>query len=135
MKQVIFLSGSNGMVGRNILDHPETKNYKILSPSSSDLNLLNYSTVESFLKQNKPDLIIHAAGVVGGIEANIKQPVKFLVENMQMGLNVLNASRKSKVKKFLNLSSSCIYPRNSKIALTEEKLLTGEIEPTNDFQR
>ena len=132
MKQVIFLSGGNGMVGRNILDHPETKNYKILSPSSSDLNLLNYSIVESFLKQNKPDLIIHAAGVVGGIEANIKQPVKFLVENMQMGLNVLNASRKSKVKKFVNLSSSCIYPRNSKIALTEEKLLTGEIEPTNE---
>ena len=70
--------------------------------------------------------------MVGGIQANIKQPVKFLIENMKMGVNILNASRANKVQRFINLSSSCIYPRNSDIALTEEKLLTGELEPTNE---
>ena len=119
MKQVIYLSGSRGMVGKNILDHIESKDYKILSPNSSELNLLNYSDIEAFISNNKPDLIIHAAGVVGGIQANIKQPVKFLIENMKMGINILNASRANKVQRFINLSSSCISPRNSNIALTE----------------
>ena len=132
MKQVIYLSGSRGMVGKNFLDHAESKNYKILAPNRSELNLLNYPDVDAFISHNKPDLIIHAAGVVGGIQANIEQPVKFLIENMKMGVNILNASRKNKVQKFINLSSSCIYPRNSNIALTEEQLLTGELEPTNE---
>ena len=132
MKQVIYLSGSSGMVGKNILDHAESKNYRILAPTKSELNLLKYTDVETFIAKNKPDLIIHAAGVVGGIEANIKQPVKFLVENLQMGMNILNASKINKVKKFINLSSSCMYPRNSEKALTEDQLLMGELEPTNE---
>ena len=132
MKQVIYLSGSNGMVGKNIIDHVESKNYKILTPKKLDLDLLKYSDVEAFIKNNRPDLIIHAAGVVGGIEANINEPVKFLVENIQMGINILTASKINKVKRFINLSSSCMYPRNSEKALTEEQLLTGELEPTNE---
>ena len=132
MKKVIFLSGGSGMVGRNIIDHKETQNYKILSPKSSELNLLNYNDVENFLVHNKPDLIIHAAGVVGGIEANINNPVKFLVENIQMGVNILIASKVKKVKNFINLSSSCMYPRNSNIPLTEDLILKGELEPTNE---
>ena len=114
MKQVIYLSGSNGMVGKNILDHIESKNYKILTTKKSELNLLNYLEVENFLSKYKPDLIVHAAGVVGGIEANINNPVKFLVDNMQMGINILNASRVNKIKKFINLSSSCMYPKIQK---------------------
>ena len=132
MKQVIYLSGGNGMVGKNILDHVDSKKYKILAPRKSDLNLLNHSDVESFITNNKPDLIIHAAGVVGGIEANISQPVKFFVENIQMGINILKASKSNKVKKIINLSSSCMYPRNSEKALREEQILTGELEPTNE---
>ena len=132
MKQVIYLSGSNGMVGKNIIDHVESKNYKILTPKKLDLDLLKYSDVEAFIKNNRPDLIIHAAGVVGGIEANINEPVKFLIENIQMGINILTASKINKVKRFINLSSSCMYPRNSEKALTEEQLLTGELEPTNE---
>ena len=104
MKQIIYLSGSRGMVGKNILEHVESKNYTILAPNSSELNLLNYSDVEAFISHKKPDLIIHAAGVVGGIQANIKQPVKFLLENMKMGVNILNASRENKVQKFINKS-------------------------------
>ena len=132
MKQVLYLSGGSGMVGKNILDHVDSKKYKILAPRKSDLNLLNHNDVESFITNNKPDLIIHAAGVVGGIEANISQPVNFFVENIQMGINILKASKNNKVKKIINLSSSCMYPRNSEKALMEEQILSGELEPTNE---
>ena len=122
MKKVIYLSGGNGMVGRNIIEHAESQNYKILSPKSSELNLLKYKDIENFLTQNKPDLVIHAAGVVGGIEANIDNPVKFLVENTQIGINILTASKETKIKSFINLGSSCMYPRNSNNPLSEELL-------------
>ena len=77
-------------------------------------------------------MIIHAAGIVGGIEANINYPVKFLVNNMQMGLNILMASKIQKVKKFINFSSSCMYPRDAKNPLSEDLILKGELEPTNE---
>ena len=120
------------MVGRNIIDHIQAKNYKILSPKSSDLNLLNYKDITNFISKNKPDIIIHTAGVVGGIEANINNPVKFLVENTQIGINILTASKEMKIKNFINLSSSCMYPRNSNNPLSEEQILSGELEPTNE---
>ncbi len=132
MKKIIYLSGGSGMVGRNIIDHNESNNYKILSPKSSDLNLLNYKNIENFISDNRPDIIIHTAGVVGGIQANIDNPTKFLVENLQMGINILTVSKKMNVKNFINLSSSCMYPRNSNIPLSEDKILTGELEPTNE---
>jgi GDP-L-fucose synthase len=132
MKKKIYLSGGNGMVGRNIIDHIEAKNYKILSPKSSDLNLLNYNETKNFITSNKPDIIIHTAGVVGGIEANINNPVKFLVENTQMGINILTVSKEMKIKTFINLSSSCMYPKDSNNPLSEEQILSGELEPTNE---
>jgi len=132
MKKVIFLSGGNGMVGRNIIDHNEKKNYEILSPNSTILNLLNYKDTENFISNNKPDIIIHSAGLVGGIQANIDNPVKFFIENIQMGINILTASKALKVKNFINLSSSCVYPRNSDKPLSEDQILKGELEPTNE---
>jgi GDP-L-fucose synthase len=132
MKKIILLTGGSGMVGSNIINHNFSQNYKILSPTSSDLNLLNYKDLEDYITFNKPELVIHAAGIVGGIKANINYPVKFLVNNMQMGLNILMASKKQKVKKFINLSSSCMYPRNAKNPLSEVSILKGELEPTNE---
>jgi GDP-L-fucose synthase len=132
MKKKIYLSGGNGMVGRNIINHIESKNYKILSPKSSDLNLLNYNETKNFITKNKPDIIIHTAGVVGGIEANINNPVKFLVQNTQMGLNILTASKEMKIKNFINLGSSCMYPHNSNNSLSEEQILSGKLESTNE---
>ena len=132
MKKIILLTGGRGMVGSNIINHNFSQNYKILSPSSSDLNLLNYKDIEDYIAFNKPELVIHAAGIVGGIEANINYPVKFLVDNIQMGLNILMASKTQKIKKFINLSSSCIYPRNAKNPLSEDLILKGELEPTNE---
>ena len=132
MKKVILLTGSSGMVGRNIINNNFSQNYKILSPTSSDLNLLNYKDIEDYIAFNKPELVIHAAGTVGGIEANINYPVKFLVNNMQIGLNILMASKIQKVKKFINFSSSCMYPRDAKNPISEDMILKGELEPTNE---
>lgn len=128
----ILLTGANGMVGRNILEVAKKHNYEFLSPSSSALNLLDADATHKYILKHKPDMIIHAAGIVGGIQANMSQPVKFLVENMQMGLNILLASNNNSVTKFVNLSSSCMYPRAAKNPLSEELILKGELEPTNE---
>jgi len=128
----ILLTGSRGMVGRNILEHGSALDYEFLTPSSADLNLLNRQAVDLYLDNHKPDMIIHAAGIVGGIQANISEPVRFLVENMQMGLNVLMAAKEAGIKKLMNLSSSCMYPRDAQNPLSEELILKGELEPTNE---
>jgi len=128
----ILLTGSRGMVGSNIIEHPSTVRHEILSPSSSELNLLNIKSVQDYISTNKPDMVIHVAGVVGGIQANMAEPVKFLVDNMYMGINVLTASKELGVKRFMNLSSSCMYPRDAKNPLTEDLILKGELEPTNE---
>lgn len=128
----IFLTGSSGMVGRNICDQSISKKFEILNPSSKELNLLNYSDVFDYIKTNKPDMVIHAAGVVGGINSNILNPLKFLYENTQMGINVLSASKLNNINLFMNFSSSCMYPRNGKNPLDESLILKGELEPTNE---
>jgi len=128
----ILITGASGMVGQNFLEHPKAVNYELLAPSSRTLNLLEPASVTSYLKEHQPDMIIHAAGIVGGIQANIAQPVKFLVENMHMGLNILTAAKATGVKRFMNLSSSCMYPRDAQNPLAEELILKGELEPTNE---
>ena len=70
------------MVGKNILEHQKAANYDILAPSSSELNLRDFASVDNYIKQHKPDIIIHAAGLVGGIQANMARPVDFLVYNL-----------------------------------------------------
>ena len=127
----ILLTGSTGMVGKNILHHQYASNYEILSPKRKDLNLLDALNVQEYIISNNPDMVIHAAGVVGGIQANMAKPVKFLVDNMQMGLNILMASKAYGVKMFMNLGSSCMYPKDREI-LHEDDLLTGKLEPTNE---
>jgi nucleoside-diphosphate-sugar epimerase len=128
----ILLTGANGMVGRNILEAAVKHNHEFLSPSSAELNLLDGNAVDQYISIHKPDMVIHAAGIVGGIQANMAQPVKFLVDNMQMGLNILTAANDCGVDKFLNLSSSCMYPRDALNPLAEDLILKGELEPTNE---
>tara|TARA_B110000977_G_C10992621_1_gene460537 strand:+ start:203 stop:1153 length:951 start_codon:yes stop_codon:yes gene_type:complete len=128
----ILITGGSGMVGKNFLEHKDIYNFIVLYPSSDEVNLLNFDQVDSYLKANQPDLIIHAAGRVGGILANIKSPVAFLNENTDMGKNILLAAKKNQIKNLINLSSSCVYPRNINIPLEEEIILTGELEPTNE---
>ncbi len=128
----ILLTGSHGMVGRNIVENFGAQSHKILTPTSVELNLLNTEGVQNYINTNKPDMVIHAAGIVGGIQANIAQPVKFLVDNMRMGLNILMSAKTCSVKKFMNLSSSCMYPKDVHKPLSEDLILKGELEPTNE---
>ncbi|WP_345841989.1 GDP-L-fucose synthase [Shewanella algae] len=128
----VLLTGANGMVGRNILEVAPKYSYEFLTPSSTELNLLNADSVSQYINEHQPDIVIHAAGIVGGIQANMAKPVKFLVDNMLIGLNIITAANDGGVKKFLNLSSSCMYPRNATNPLSENLILKGELEPTNE---
>lgn len=128
----IFLTGSRGMVGSNIIEHADAKNHIFFSPSRSEVDLSNKEQTRSYISDIKPDLIIHAAGTVGGIQDNISRPVSFLVDNMQIGLNIVTAAYESGVETFLNIGSSCMYPRNIMTPLTEDLILKGELEPTNE---
>lgn len=128
----ILITGASGMVGRNLVEFLNMKNYTLLTPSSKELNLLNKNQIDLYLSNNKPDIVIHCAGKVGGIQANMASPVSFLVDNMQMGLNIIMASFEKEIKNFINLSSSCMYPKNTLNPLSEELILKGELEPTNE---
>lgn len=128
----ILLTGSRGMVGNNIAKHSHAQNHEMLTPTSAELNLLDTKSVQSYISANNPDMVIHAAGIVGGIQANIAEPVRFLVDNMYMGFNILMTSKTHEVKRFMNLSSSCMYPRDAQNPLSEDLILKGEVEPTNE---
>lgn len=128
----ILLTGASGMLGSNILAHPHASRYRWLTPRRNELNLADYSTVFDYLQSHKPDFIVHAAGKVGGIQANIREPVEFLVANLDMGRNVLMAAAASGVGRLLNIGSSCMYPRDREGALSEEDILSGPLEPTNE---
>lgn len=120
------------MVGMNIREHPHYANYEFLTPSRGMLDLLDKHSTEKFIQSNQPDMIIHAAGLVGGIQANSAQPIRFLVENMEMGINVITAAANCKVKYLLNLASSCMYPKDYSGALQEDMILAGKMEPSNE---
>ena len=128
----ILLTGGSGMVGSNILNHRISKEYEILSPSSKDLNLMEFDKVENYIQLKKPDMIIHAAGTVGGIKANMSNQFKFMSENILMGINIISASKNQKIKKFINIGSSCMYPTDAKNPILEENILKGGFEPTNE---
>lgn len=131
-KTKILLTGGGGMVGRNLLEHRTISEFEVLAPRSSDLNLCDFNAVQAYVLQHQPDMIIHAAGKVGGIQANMREPVGFLMDNLDMGRNIVWAARQAGVKKLINLGSSCMYPRNHNEPLREEMVLKGELEPTNE---
>lgn len=128
----VLVTGGSGMVGRNLLDLLKSSRHEVLAPSSSELNLMADDATFSWLRTHRPDVIIHSAGHVGGIQANIREPVAFLTRNLSMAQNLLLGAREAGVKTVLNLGSSCMYPRNSPDALREEDVLSGTLEPTNE---
>lgn len=128
----LLLTGGGGMVGRNLLEHPAIGEFEVLAPRSAELDLCNFNEVQAYLRAHQPDMVIHAAGKVGGIQANMREPVGFLLENLDMGRNIVWASRQAGVKQLLNLGSSCMYPRNHNEPLKEDLVLKGELEPTNE---
>ena len=131
-KPRILLTGGGGMVGRNLLEHPAISEFEILAPRSGELDLRDFQAVQDYLFRYRPDMVIHSAGKVGGIQANMREPVGFLLENLDMGRNIVWAARQAGIKRLLNLGSSCMYPRNHPEPLKEEMVLKGELEPTNE---
>ena len=120
------------MVGQNILEHPDAVNWEFIAPTSAQLDLTDFVATRKFMAAVRPDAVVHAAGRVGGIQANIAHPVDFLVTNVDLGRNVILAAREVGVSKLLNLASSCMYPRNAPNPLGEALVLHGELEPTNE---
>lgn len=128
----VLITGGGGMVGQNLQRHARAQNHTVLAPRSSELDLTNEAATYSFVSDHSPDIIIHAAGKVGGIQANIAAPVDFLEINTTIGRNILMAARAARVKRVINLSSSCMYPAQGQNPLTEDQILTGALEPTNE---
>ena len=131
-KKTILLTGSGGMVGQNLLEHQDISSFDILSPRSNELDLRDFEKVESYLLKYRPDLIIHMAGKIGGIGANLREPVNYLVDNLDMGRNIVMAAYKSGIKKLINIGSSCMYPANVSEPLSEDMLMAGKLEKTNE---
>ena len=120
------------MVGSAILKLIKKKNFKILNCRRSDLNLIDQIQVEKWFKKNKPDIVINAAGRVGGILDNSRFIDEYIYTNTMIGFNLLNSAHKNGVKKFINLGSACIYPRDSKQPIKEKYLLSSKLEKTNE---
>ena len=129
----ILITGGTGMVGKNLIEFLlKTSNHELHYPKSSELNLLDQKSVDEYIKVGRFEAIIHCAGLVGGIQANIQKPFSFLNLNLQMGLNLINAAVNSKIPRVINLGSSCMYPKDHDGNLEEKDILTGKLEPTNE---
>ena len=129
----IYVAGHNGMVGRAIVRYLKKEGVrKIIFAERKKLNLLDTKYLEKFIKSKKPDIVINCAGKVGGILANASYPVEFMNENILIQLNLINLSYKYRIKHFVNLGSSCIYPKNSKQPIKERYLLSNQLEKTNE---
>jgi GDP-L-fucose synthase len=126
-----LVAGGSGLVGSAVVRELQQNSKEVISISSKDLNLLDRAKTFTYVKNLQPDVIIDAAGKVGGIGGNNAFPVEFLSENLQIQSNLMDAAHEAKIKKFIFLGSSCIYPRNCDQPIKEEYLLTGELEQTN----
>lgn len=130
----IYIPGHNGMVGRACCKKLEENGYtNLITISSKKLDLRDQIAVDSFIKQIKPDVIIDAAAKVGGILANNNYPFEFLLDNLNIQNNLIQAAKSQSVSRFIFLGSSCIYPKYAQQPIKEEYLLTNSLEATNQW--
>jgi len=133
-KSKIYVAGHQGMVGSAVKRKLEEEGYKnLIYKTSSELDLRNQQAVQDFFKEEEPDVVIDAAARVGGIMANKEYPWQFLFENLEIQNNVISACHENNVGKLVFLGSSCIYPKHVKQPMREDSLLTGSLEPTNQW--
>ena len=129
----VYVAGNTGLVGSAIVRMLHWKGYtNILSSPSKSWDLRNQMDVERFFRVNEPEYVYLAAAKVGGIGANAYYPGHFIYDNLMIQTNVIHAARKFGVKKLLFLGSSCIYPKFAEQPITEDQLLSGHLEPSND---
>ena len=130
----IYVAGHRGLVGSAIVRNLESKGYtNLVVRTSSELNLREQADVRNFFAAEKPDYVFLAAAKVGGIHANDTYPAEFIRDNLQIQTNVIDAAYQSGSQKLCFLGSSCIYPKFAPQPMKEEHLLTGELEPTNEW--
>ena len=128
---LVLVAGSTGLVGSAIVKHFQDRDYEVHGVSTANLNLLNRGDTFEYLHDLRPNAVINAAAVVGGIGANDSFPVDFLSKNLQIQVNIMDAAHSANVERFVFLGSSCIYPRDSEQPIREDMLLTGPLEETN----
>jgi GDP-L-fucose synthase len=129
----IFVAGHNGMAGSAIVRRLRQERCEVLVAERRDLDLTRQEPTEVYFSSVQPDVVIMAAARVGGILANNSYPVEFLDENLAIELNCIRASHMAGVQKLLFLGSTCVYPKFVKQPMSEDQLLTGELEPTNQW--
>jgi GDP-L-fucose synthase len=129
----VFVAGHAGMVGSAIVRRLERENCDIIFAARRDLDLRQSDAVDRFMAQAKPDAVFVAAGKVGGIHANSTFPADFLTDNIAIALNTIRAAHRYAVRKLVYLGSSCIYPRLAPQPMTPDMLLSGPLEPTNQW--
>ena len=130
----IYIAGHRGLVGSAIVRNLEASGYtNLLLRTSKELDLTSQAEVNKFFELEKPDYVFLAAAKVGGIHANETYPADFIRDNLQIQTNVIDAAYRNNAKKLLFLGSSCIYPKFAPQPMKEEHLLTGELEPTNEW--
>ncbi|MBX9694999.1 MAG: GDP-L-fucose synthase [Cyanobacteria bacterium] len=130
----IFVAGGRGMVGSAIVRALRAQGFeKIVAPSRQELDLLDATAVRAFYSAERPEYVYVAAAKVGGILANDRLPAEFLYQNLVIETNLIHGAHEARVKKLLFLGSTCIYPKLAPQPLREEYLLTGALEPTNEW--
>lgn len=131
--EIIFVAGHRGMAGSAILRRLQSEGFKrVVCRRRDELDLLDRRAVRAFFEKERPAVVIDAAAKVGGILANYEQPVEFLLQNLTIQNNLIEAAADFGTRKLLFLGSSCIYPKMAPQPITEEALLSGPLEPTND---
>lgn len=129
----IYLAGHAGMVGSAVHRRLASEDCEILTTTRRDVDLRDQNAVHAWMADAKPDAVIVAAAKVGGILANDTQPADFLYDNLMIEANIIHAAFEAKVEKLLFLGSSCIYPKHADQPMREDALLTGPLEPTNEW--
>jgi GDP-L-fucose synthase len=129
----VLITGAAGMLGSALLRTFESlENHDVLPLTRADLDLRSKTEFEKQLRDFAPDLVIHAAAKVGGIQANISHPVEFLADNLQMDSNIITTSLANGIENLLYIGSSCMYPRDYRQPLVESDILQAPLEPTNE---
>jgi GDP-L-fucose synthase len=129
----VFVAGHRGMVGSALVRRLAREDCEVLAVARSELDLLDQAGVRRWMSEHRPDAVVVAAAKVGGILANDRLPGDFLYENLVVQTNIVEAAFRSEVQKLLFLGSSCIYPKFAPQPIPEEALLTGPLEPTNEW--
>ncbi len=129
----VFVAGHRGLVGAALVRRLQSENSAILTATRTELDLLRQDAVDAWMTENRPQAVFVAAATVGGILANDARPAEFLYDNLVIETNLIEAARRAGVEKLMFLGSSCIYPRLAPQPMNEDSLLTGPLEPTNQW--